>query len=151
MLRMATPEDTERVLELSMNFFEAAKLPYGEVNEAKARNVIEHCRSPLEPTSVLILWEEQGKVQGLLAGQLTETLLNTDKVATELIWWVEPEYRKGEAGKALLGAFEYWAEWNNCRYVQMIGLQNEYSKTLDRYYRKEGFHIAETTYIKELN
>lgn len=148
MLRFARPDDQERLIKLASNFHETLDGSYGPIVEDKAIELIEYCSNPTIKDSVLICWEEDENLQGLIAGQATEVLFNRDKVATELIWWVEPAYRKGEAASQLLGAFNYWAEFVGCRYVQMVGLQNDYSKALDRYYKREGFRIAETTYVR---
>lgn len=150
MLRLALESDEDRVLQLAMNFFHAANLPYGGVSEDKARTTIQNCTSHLIKESVLICWEEDGELQGCLAGQLTEVMFNYNLVATEFMWWIEPAYRKGEAASKMLGAFEYWAEFNGCKYVQMAGIQNDYSKALERYYKRNGYVNAENTYVKEI-
>lgn len=145
---LPTLSDEDRVLQLAMNFFHAANLPYGEPSEAKARAIIQNCIDVTKPECVLIGYVEDGDLQGVLAGQVTEVLFNEDRVATELIWWVEPAYRKSEASTKLLEAFEYWAEFRGCKYVQMVGLQNDYAKVLGRYYNRKGYINAENTFVK---
>ena len=140
----------DEVLQLAMNFFRAAQLPYGEVSELKARSIIQNCCDKSSVDTVVIGWEDQGSLKGIIAGQVTEVLFNENRVATELIWWVEPAYRKTEVSSALLGAFEYWGEFRGCKYIQMAGLQNDYSKVLDRYYRKNKYVNSENTYVKEI-
>lgn len=138
------------MLTLAMNFFHAAELPYGQPSETKARRIIQNCIDVSQPDSVLIGYYEDGELQGVIAGHVTEILFNEDRVATEFMWWIEPRYRKGEAASSLIGAFEYWADFRNCKFVQMAGLQNGYSKALGRYYSKRGYTNAENTYVKEI-
>lgn len=148
MLKLATLDDYPAAEELIVNFFTAGNFPYGDIDLTKIRVLFEQAVS--SPDAVAILWIEDDKPQGLIVGQCTEVIFNTNRVATEMVWWVEPAYRKGAAGKDLLGAFEYWAGLKNCRFIQMVGLQNEYTPLLARYYKQKGYTVAENSYVKEL-
>lgn len=150
MLRLATLEDEDQILTLLKNFFNSTIYSSGFMDEDKVRVLIKACTDPLIKENVVLVWEDKGKVVGLIAGQWTELIFNEDKVATELVWWVEPEYRKTEAAHQLLGAFEYWADWCGCKSIQMYSLSNEYSNVLERFYKKQGYKLAETSYVKDL-
>lgn len=149
-LKLATLDDYDRVEALICNFYGSQNLPYGEIQLDKIRALFDNTIDSLNPDTVMILWIDDNEPQGLIAGQCTEVVFNSNRVATELAWWVEPEYRKGKAGAELLRSFEYWAKLRDCKFVQMIGLHNEYSKVLGRYYTQQGYGPAESSYVKEL-
>lgn len=150
MLRMARLEDEDRIFELLTHFHQNTQYAGESMEESKVRPLIRTCMDPHVSTSTVILWEQDGQVVGLIAGQCTEVVFSSQKVATELVWWVEPEYRKTEASTRLLEAFEAWAAWSDCRQVQMYSLNNEYATVLSRYYSKQGYRLAELSYVKEL-
>jgi RimJ/RimL family protein N-acetyltransferase len=150
MLKLASLDDYDRVEELILKFFRAGNFTYGEIELDKIRALFHNAADSFNPDSIAILWIEDGEAQGLIVGYCTEVIFNRNRVATELAWWVEPAYRKGEAGTSLLGAFEHWAGLRNCKFVQMIGLQNEYAPVLDRYYKQKGYSPAENSYVKEI-
>ena len=151
MLRMATPADEDRIFDLLVNFYNNTEYKTEAMDEGKVRNLIRMCSDPTIRDSVVILWDKDGIVSGLIAGQWTEVRFNNSRVATEIVWWVEPYARKTEAANRLLGAFEAWAEHENCQRVQMYALNNNYASVLHRYYYKEGYKLAELSYVRDLN
>lgn len=151
MLKLATPADEDVLFSLIANFFNGTQYSSELFDETKIRHLIRYCSDLSKPESTLIVWVDNDEVVGLIAGQITEHVFNSNRVATELAWWVEPRFRKTEAAHQLLGAFEYWAEMNRCTRVQMLSLQNDYSKALERFYKRQGYVPAETSYVKEIN
>ena len=150
MLRLATREDEDRIFELLKHFFSQTEYAKEDLDEEKVKGLIQTCIDPRVVENVVLLWDVEGKVQGLVAGQWTEMVFNRERVATELVWWVEPEYRKTEASAKLLSAFEAWADWNGCARVQMYALNNDYATILHRYYQRWGYRLAELSYVKDI-
>lgn len=72
------------------------------------------------------------------------------KVASELFWWVEPDYRKGPAGIDLLEAAEAWALENGCNKINMIALEASHPEVVGRLYKRRGYIPVEHSYSKEL-
>lgn len=88
---------------------------------------------------------EEGK--GMLLGKASPFSFGYHKIAMEVGWWVDPEYRKSGVGKSLIDAFEYWANKMGCSLVVMGSLDD----SLGSYYEKNGYKSAERLYMKELN
>lgn len=85
--------------------------------------------------------------KGMIAGAITPFILDNNKLmATEVAWWVEPEYRNQSIGKELLEIFEDWAKFSGCQLITMVALDKE----LGKYYKSRGFKLYEQAYMKEL-
>jgi GNAT superfamily N-acetyltransferase len=72
--------------------------------------------------------------------------LSGETYATEMIWWVEPNYRKSGAGIRLLRAAERWAKDQGAVALQMIAPTPE----VGQIYAATGFEQIETLYQKAL-
>lgn len=71
-------------------------------------------------------------------------------IAQELFWWVNPEHRATQAGKALLASFEGWAEQYGAHRLMLLAQENDRIAAIDRLYRTMGYAPIERVYYKEL-
>lgn len=148
MLRLATLFDEDRILEMCEKFFEASPYSHLPVYEEKVREMIRQFTSKENEDYIVILWEREGEVLGVLAGHVSEMPLFQTRVAAEDIWWVEPQARGTGAADQMLGAFEYWANLRGASMVQMASLDDRTGKLLSRYYKQRGYKRSEFTYVK---
>lgn len=114
MIRRADMGDTLAITAMAKRFADAAAtgLPFSAAYaEARARSVI------ADPMGVVILWDD-GHPRGVLAGVIRQHLLFPVAVASELLWWIEPDAR-GHAARPMLRAFEAWAEAHGADRVEM--------------------------------
>ena len=89
---------------------------------------------------------------GMIAGVLTESIFSEDKVASEMVWWIDPNHRrKSRAAFELLSAFEHWAKLKKASFVQMQCLVGLSEETVGHIYQRLGYNSTEIAYIKELN
>lgn len=95
-----------------------------------------------DPSKVILLYEDKG----FLAGITHNFLLGPHRMAVELGWYVQPEYRGEKIGKALIDGFENWAEVMDCKLITMVSIDEEMGK----YYEKRGYKLYERSYMKEL-
>jgi GNAT superfamily N-acetyltransferase len=72
------------------------------------------------------------------------------KVAQELWWWVEEEYRGSSCGKLMYDALENWAKEKKADSMFMIALEDTNVERMARLYKRKGFVGTERTFIKEL-
>ncbi len=98
---------------------------------------------------VVILAEVQDKPIGLLVGSVSELYFSKVKVGGEIIWWVDEEYRKTRAGINLFHAFEYWSTEVGAQVLS--GVNTEGTTDVSKFYLRNGYHLAESTFIKRLN
>jgi GNAT superfamily N-acetyltransferase len=67
--------------------------------------------------------------------------------AVETFWFVNPEDR-GD-GLKLLDAYEKWAEESGCKRVAIIHLADSFPEVLEKIYRRRGYELIESHYVKE--
>lgn len=139
-IRVASAEDHEYLLHLAMQF--VGNTAYKDMaDEDTISDFIWGLLAPEKAADAIVLVAEGGMLWGMAA----PFVYGKCKVATELAWWVEPEFRKSGLGKELLDAFEYWALKVGCQAVVMAGLDTDITK----YYEKRGYTPREYLYMKE--
>ena len=109
MIRPATHADTPRILEFGEQFhlyggFAARGLRFDP------ESLAQFCAGlSSSDVAVLLVAEKDGAVIGTVAGVISPWFLdNSQTVAMETWWWVDPKHRGGTAGVRLLEAFEQW-------------------------------------------
>ncbi len=141
-MRVATPADFKDVEKMALNFLEAT--PYKDISskEVVSNLVLDIINS--FPTERIIIFK---KDVGFVAGAVTPFLLGEHKLATEIAWWVEPDQRGNGIGLDFLSAFEYWAI--NVAQAGLISMSS-LDKTVEKYYKKNGYKLYERAYMKVL-
>lgn len=142
-LKLATVDDVEDVVEMAIKFAKAS--PYGvfPVEDGKLRQlVLDLLRD--RNKGIIVLYLVEGKPQGVIAGMLSEMLFSHEPIASELIWWVNPEHRTRKSLK-LKEAYEYWAKRVGAKYIQMAELNDE---KIARFYQRTGYDLCERSYLK---
>lgn len=140
-VRVATPDDYALIKDLCTKFLDNS--PYKDLYNSAA---ISHLVSGFLYTpadKIVLLYEDKGILAGLSSPFLFNPL---KKMATELAWWVEPQYRQTSIGKELLDAFEEWAKNTGCELVTMVCLDD----LLGKYYERRGYSLKERAYMKVL-
>jgi ribosomal protein S18 acetylase RimI-like enzyme len=94
----------------------------------------------------VLVGEEDGKVVGLLAFITTLHHFSGQPYAAELMWYVEPEYRKGGIGLRLLWEAEKMAKAVGAKDM-VFTAPNEDVAAL---YKRFGYEKLEVTYRKTL-
>jgi GNAT superfamily N-acetyltransferase len=92
----------------------------------------------------LLLSERNGQIIGMLGFIIHDHFISGEKVAGEVFWWVEPEYRGG--GLRLLREMEKRARAAGCKCMHMISPDPR----VDNLYRCLGYEYVEATYQKAL-
>lgn len=149
MIKIATPADFDKVKELSTNFFYASPYKDMPLEEDKQTELIEDLMEKYPYHGMIACMHVDNEVQGIIAGCTSEILFSRSKIATELVWWVEPDYRKTKGSLLLLDCFEYWAEKvAGADIVQMVALEDDSIGTISRFYTRRGYTPVERGFIK---
>lgn len=145
MLKIATHEDIENLIPLFRKFFENSPYKDHKWDEDGVWDTAYRLIND-KVNSVVITYQKEGRPVGIIAGTSCKALFSNEKVSTEIIWWVEEEYRNTKAGLELLNALEYWA-FNviNASMLSMVCLENN---SLERLYTKRGYSKTESCFIK---
>jgi GNAT superfamily N-acetyltransferase len=149
-MRLASLKDADAVMALALRFFAASPYHDKTVDISKVETVISTLLSN-DDAIVLLLVNKDGKPVGMLAGFLSEMIFSRDKVASEAIWWVDPEYRQSKMSFKMMEAFEWWANKRGCKHTHMSLLADETGDRLSKFYERRGYKARERAFIKELN
>jgi len=143
-IREATEEDALDCLILFKQFHKESKVPYSW--DAKKTQEVFIQTLPLE-NFVTFVAERKDDVVGFICGMYAEPFFSSEKISTEVAWFVNKEYRNSTAGFRLMKAYEEWAKGKGVKYVGMTYLEN--ITDLSEVYEKKGYSKAETQYMKE--
>lgn len=94
----------------------------------------------------ILVIDEEGVIKGAIGFIIAPDLHEDIKVAVETFWFVLPEFRGG--GKQLMFAFEAKAKELGCKKTAMIHLADLFPDSLEQFYIKNGYKLAEKHYVK---
>jgi len=138
--------DIEATLDLATEF----NTLYGtskKFNRAKLRRILE-ASLVYDKNYYCSVLKEENKIVGLLVGVASEGVYFDDVLASELGWYVKPEYR-GRKSLAMLKDFEIWAKEKAKADFVVMSYTSKMSN-LDLLYTKLGYEAIEFTYKKAL-
>lgn len=145
MIRRAVAADKFRALMLARSFHAAAALPFpfspmhaAAVFDASLRNADRLC----------LVLEIAGKVEGVLVAQAGPHAFGPFKVASELMWWIEPAHRGSGAALRMIAAYEEWARSRDCQFAHIVGLGSD--PAVGRIYERRGYQAVERHFMKPL-
>jgi hypothetical protein len=101
----------------------------------------------LRPDMLCLVLDVDGTAQGVLMAVAAEHPFGPVRLASETVWWIEPEYRGLSAVKMLL-AYEDWAREQDCDYSGMAGMGA--SPQVASLYVRRGYRTAEVHFLKAL-
>lgn len=150
MIRLATPDDIPRLLQMAYGFHEDAIRPLG-LGYSPAdfgTYLVFLIQSPI--AAVFVLEEEKG-IQGTIAGLISPWFMQgSDIILTEQWVWVEPEARGGGAFSDLLEALTRWGIGLGATKLCMVAIGSGTEKQVREFYTRRGFTYMETHFIKDL-
>lgn len=151
-VRVATIDDVSEVYRLCLGF--KAISPYADhpISETHFLGFLNHYLKPKPEEHNVFVYEREGKLRGIIAGLITvgSHFFDEHRVATELVWYVEPELRTGMAPIRLLQAYERWAELMGCKKVSLSAVENSHREALTKMYNKMGYESTEETFVREI-
>lgn len=143
MIREATEQDLEAIMEMAEKFYAATE--YSEVipfdRESAENLVLSSCKQGM----CFVDDDYRGFVLGML---FPYSLNNSEIVGSELAWWVEPEYRNEMVGIQLLEALESAAETNGAKMWSMMCLESIEPDKVERIYERMGYTRTERTFTR---
>jgi len=94
--------------------------------------------------------ESEGRLAGVLGAAFMPDPHSGWPTATEQFWYVLPEFRKTRWGLDLYFRFKAEAIERKSKKMVMVHLAALTPESLQKFYEKEGFRLAEQTFWKEL-
>ena len=141
MIRLATKEDIPRLVEMGQRF--RAHSTYSQYLADNPEQMAKLGQQLIDVDGLLIS-ERDGKIIGMMGFILHNHFLSGEKVAGEVFWWMEPEYR-GD-GLRLLHEAERRSKAAGAKYMHMIAPTEQ----VETIYKRLGYQYVEATYQKSL-
>ena len=90
------------------------------------------------------------KIVGTVGIQIAPMFWGTDPVATELFWYMDPEYRGRACSLKLFQQAEAWAKEAGAK-VMLMGMTATSPPHVRTMYERAGYRYSQTGFIKRLN
>jgi ribosomal protein S18 acetylase RimI-like enzyme len=143
MIRLATEEDFEAILDMSAEFWLHTQFeePFERVHTL---SMVELAHSQ----GLLAVVDVDGPV-GFCAAVKAYTMGSSQAwAATELAFWLNPECRGGKHGVALLQFMEKLVQEQKIKYWTMVAMESSMPEVIGKMYEKMGYVRSETSYTK---
>ena len=112
------------------------------------------CREFMEVSinqGLLFVADTGSKIVGFVMGIASPAVMNKAYLSgAELVWWVNPEHRKGPTGIKLLKSIEKSAKELGVKMWSMMSLESSEPEKIDRLYTALGYKRVERTYVRVL-
>lgn len=129
-IREATLDDVDAVVAMSLRFI--SETPYGAAITGDPVRLLAFAERLIEnQDGALFVADQAGELAGMIALWAFTHPYSGERIASELVWWVNPDQR-GSLGVRLLKRAEQWAQAQGAAALQMIA-PNE---------RVEAFYVA---------
>ncbi len=94
---------------------------------------------------------DKGGIQGFIVAVSTPLICSRhSQMATEVGWWVEPEFRRGRMGIKLVQYMEDLCRKKGIKYLVMMAMESSSPETASRIYEYLGYRKIETSYMRAL-
>ena len=146
-IRPATQADLPVIAQMGMKFIQYTE--YRSVVAASAEDIEKSLMTVLEIGAIFVA-EIDGAVRGFIAGLVHPAWFSPHtKIAMEMAWWMEEDYRKGTAGVRLVQAYESWAKQTGASFICMSDLIVNGEAPLSGLLPRMGYRLTERTHMKE--
>lgn len=142
--RPATVGDKMRVLTMARDFHAAAGVPF-PFSAAHADAIFR--ASLLDEDRLCVVLDVDGAARGALIAEAGAHPFGPFKVASEVMWWIEPAYR-GAGAASMLAHYEAWARERGCVLAHLVGLGGD--PAIGIFYQRHGYSAAERHFLKTL-
>lgn len=144
-VRLAEPADLDRVVEMCTRF--AIESTFRQLGEASPGKIVALAGTlGASDDGCVFIADVGGRAVGLIAGHVYVHPMFDITMASELVWWVDPEHRAGRTGVALLKAFEQWAEDHGATHVQMVAPDEK----VGAFYARRKYTRLEIAYARRI-
>jgi GNAT superfamily N-acetyltransferase len=146
-IRKATHDDIPRIVTMAERFY--AQTRYGEI-APMAKESAAGLAIVMMEQGVMLLAEHDGEVVGMVGLFIEPFTFNITKtMATEIVWWVEPEHQRSGIGMELLAAIEPACRAKGADVIRMMCLAGQ-CEGAEAIYTRMGYVPSEHAYTKVL-
>lgn len=114
-IRLATPLDTDAMMQLGMHMHQESRFAIYPMAQAKVRESVQQMLSEPKANCILLAEHDTAGLVGMLAGCVTSLFFTDVLIAQDRWFYVAKEHRGSSAALKLLVAFRRWAENRQAR------------------------------------
>jgi len=129
--------DVERLVELGARMHGEGAFAFLPFDREKVRQFATDCTGAA-PKRCGLVAERDRRVIGMFAGYLTEYFFCREKIACDLVLYVEPESRGSSAAARLVVAFRAWARAHGAREICLATSNGVQADATGRFYQTLG-------------
>ena len=145
-LKLASPEDIPTIVKLVVTFIRQSPYKDEPYDETEITDLVTLLLRDKNRGIIILLMKDDLPV-GFIGGMATKMFFNKDLLATELFWWVDPQYRSRKS-LVLKEAFEFWAKRIGAKYISLSSPAND--PRVERFYVRSGYENIENAYLKRV-
>ena len=143
-VRVADHADVDRLVAMAQTFYAAKYRDRMPEDPAHLR----HVAAQLLETGRVLVAEQAGQIVGLLAAALITHIIFNQRIAVEVLWWVEPAARGSGVGTSLVRDMETWATAQGAVKMQFAAYRD---RGVEDLYGRLGYTPHEVIFEKELD
>lgn len=150
-IRKATREDIPELLMMCSEFYKESH--FQEILEVDfdPKGVALFIKAILDSdgTQSVILVDDS--YRGMVGGLIGPLVMSpTQRIATEAMWWVAPEFRGTRVAFELFRAYVSWARECGVAAISMVALEHLDGSRVGKFYERLGLTKSEVTYMAPL-
>lgn len=146
-IRIALPTDIPRIIEIGSHSLKIG--PYADKLADMPEITTKLAEKLLTMANArIVVGEEDGAIQGIFAFILFDHYYSGEPVAGEMIWFVEPDYRKTGMALPLLWEAEKLASQMGAQKMQLTAPTDEIAAM---YGKLKGFQKVETAFQRDIS
>jgi RimJ/RimL family protein N-acetyltransferase len=146
-VRLATLKDGDRLVDMAIEFFLSSPYASQGVSADRVREMIwDYLHANRKEKVVFVLADADDHPVGCLAALVSMNIFNHDRVAAELIWWIDPSHRSLKNANALRETYEYWAKATGALHTTLTAVDVKHTSL----YKRSGYALKEFSYLKVL-
>lgn len=144
-VRLATSKDRDEFVRLANLFLKESQYPF----KIDLMKLIQNFLVFVDGPEHIILVNDNGdRLSGMMVGAVTETPFSSERISTEIAWFVEEDERGSKVSLEMLNLYEKWARSQGCTFITMVDIHS--LNSLQKLYERKGYTLTEKTYVKEI-
>jgi ribosomal protein S18 acetylase RimI-like enzyme len=146
-IRPATEQDIPHIIRMGRLFW--SQTAFGEIPYCP--DSIAYIAREMLKMELLLMAEVDGKIAGSVGAVASPLFGNRDVlIASELFWWVEPQFRDSGIGKEMLMGIEQAAKERGVSVFSMMALESVEPEKAAAIYQRLGYSATERAFSKVL-
>ena len=148
--RQPTYKDIDLLIDLGARLHAESAYAFLPYNEEKVRQLIFSYIEDDE-TQFGLIAETGDVIIGMIGGYLVEYYFCDEKIACDIVLFVDQQYRGGMAAIRLIRGFQKWAKAHGARELCLGITTNVQTELTGKLYQRLGFNRAGSLYKKRLD